>query len=209
MTDRERILTALVSQLHSTLLLAPCCRGYKPEDFGDYAHFAHYKKPAKGDLVFAGTGPNSEWKLAWFVADIPGGALVREIGSNKTCNYTNESFTPVVGMRQNELYETDQHAMYVKIKKAFHKGDEYLYRFGGCEFAGQEVVIWIREVFGGALATKDAPSVPFSVRMAWGRKTTIREILAAMRAGGYGTKSFRGDSVSQPNHVLGRDRNIR
>ena len=58
----------------------------------------------------------------------------------------------------------------------------------GATFEGNEAVIGVREVFGGALS--GAGSEPFYVRLVWSKKTSVKAILAAMRAGGYGTHKF-------------------
>lgn len=202
LTDRERILMTVVAQLCSTMVLAPGCKAFAPGAFKDangydYVHFgltSGEREPKAGDLVLAKTGPVSPWKVAWYVEPLPGpygGAVVREIGTGRLCNYGNEEFTPIIGMPPLELLEGEQRVFLSKVRKAFRRGDEYLYRFGGVDFDGDEAVIWVREAFGGLGATGDnEESVPFEVRMKWSRKTTIKAILEAMRAAGYGTREF-------------------
>lgn len=204
LTDRERILTRLIDALALSQTLAPagvrrwgdeCFTGH---DGYPYAHFAFWREPKAGDLVLARTGTVSEWKVAFYVEPLPGscgGAVVREIGTGRLCNYENEQFVPIVGLSDIDLLEGDKYLTYQKVLAAFRAGDEYLYRFGGIEFDGDEVVIWIREAHGGF----GKPSEPFSVRMKWNKRTSIKEILAAMRAGGYGTKSFRPEAAEPAN----------
>jgi len=65
------------------------------------------------------------------------------------------------------------------VLQAFGRGDEYMYRFGGLKVNGQRAVITVRESHGGF----GQPSVPFDIEIEWTPKTTIKAILAAMRAG--------------------------
>ena len=192
LTDRERILTVLVRELETTSILAPDASPWHEESYRRTSngsmrvHFARYRKPVPGDLVMGQTGRVDGWKIAWYVHAIPGGALLREIGSNRTCNYTNEEFTPIVGLHPEDLLEGDKRAMVGKVEAAFRRGGEHMYRDGGCEFEGDEVVMWVRERYGGL----SRESKPFAVRMKWNKRTTIKAILAALRAGGYGTREF-------------------
>ena len=204
LTDRERILMTIIDRLSSTMMLRAhpphlnwSSDYYKSDDGGiGYVHFAPWKKPEPGDLVLANTGHVSEWKIGWYVekADGIGGAVIREIGTDRLCNYGNESFTPILGMAPLALLESDQRSFYVKVQRAFAKGDEYLYRFGGLRFDGAEAVITIREAFGGL----GAPTVPFEVRLPWTKRTPIAAILKAMRDAGYGTKDFRPEGWMPP-----------
>lgn len=192
MNDRERILMAVIDRLSTSQLLGPAGRfdTYNAAAWGDYAHFAYYKKPLPGDLVLAKSGFVSPWKVGIYVEKLPGpygGAVIREIGTGRLCSYANEDFVPIAGMDKITLLEGDQREFYVKVLKAFRKGDEYCYRFGGIDFDDSNVKITIREIFGGVLAS----SQPFSITMEWSKRTSIRTILKAMRDGGYGTKSFR------------------
>lgn len=198
----------LVEELYSTILLAPACRGiYEPgawraigatgSESREYVHFGFGDKerePKPGDLVLAQTGPMSPWKIAFYVEplDSPmGGALVREIGTGKLCRYENERFIPIVGMQPLDLLDGDRRAFLVKVRKAFRRGGEYLYCFGGLDFDGDEAVITIREKWAGMLTREDAmESVPFEARMLWTKRTSIKAILEALRAGGYGAKEF-------------------
>lgn len=199
LTDRERILTRIIDALSTAQLLAPGGRRYEESAFTGhdghvYAHFAYWREPKAGELVLAKTGGISEWKIGFYVeklSDAYGGAVIREIGGNLLCNYSNESFVPIVGLHKTDLLEGDQYLTYQKVLAAFRRGDEYCYRFGGVDFEGSEMLVWIREVFGGM----GRDSTPFSVRMKWDKRSTIKQILDAMRAGGYGTRSFRPDET--------------
>ena len=195
LTDRERILLKVIDRLSGTQLLARG-RNYYPHDFPDgLVHFAYYKDPEPGDLVLAKTGGVGRWKVGFYHQKLDGSrALIREIGSDALCDYGNESFLPIVGLSPTDLLEGERYKIYLKVLGAFRKGDEYVYRFGGLDFEGEEIIIWVREVFGGF--GKD--SKPFSIRMKWNKRTSVKAILEAMRQGGYGTRSFR----PEPSELL-------
>lgn len=194
LSDRERILMTIIDSLSTTATLRPApphnwSSEYYRDGSGFYVHFAPWKKPEAGDLVLSKTGHVSPWKIGFYVAPLPGsfgGAVVREIGSDKLCNYANESFCPIVGMNEIQLFEGKRREFYVKVLKAFRAGDEYLYRFGGLRFEGETAVVRIREAHG---LTEN--STPFEVKVPFRSRISISSILAAMRAGGYGTKSFK------------------
>lgn len=200
LSDRERILTAVISQLSSTALLRPNATPYSAESYADgsggmYTHFARYRKPVKGDLVMGSTGRIDQWKIAFYV-ELTDPAnevhVVKDINTGQLCNYGNESFTPIVGLSYTDMLIGEERAMYQKVLAAFAKGDEYMYRFGGFRTENGQAVITVRESHGGF----GRSSVPFDITMDWTPKTTIKAILAAMRAGGYGTKSFRPEPDS-------------
>lgn len=197
LSDRERILATLVNGLRSTMLLLSRRGedGRSAEFFSDgsgghYVHFAHYRKPVKGDLVIGATGRIDQWKVAFYeeLTDPSREAhILRDINTGQLCDYGNEAFTPIVGLKYADLLIGDERLLYEKVLQAFDRGDEYLYRFGGFRIDGARAVVRVREVHGGF----GQESVPFEIDFPWTSKTTIKAILSALRAGGYGTKSFR------------------
>ncbi len=201
LSDRERILMTIITQLSTTQML----RGsppphnwssdyYKDTGGGFYTHFASWQKPKAGDLVLATTGRVSPWKVGFYVEPLPGdfgGSVIREIGSDKLCNYANEEFRPIVGLSEIDLFEGKRREFYIKVLKAFSAGDKYLYRFGGLRFDGETAIVRIRE----AHAFTDG-STPFEVAVPFRSRISVKSILAAMVAGGYGTKSFKPEPDS-------------
>ena len=193
-SDKERILTAVIKGLRTSSVL--CWRGdpfseasWSNSSGGMYVHFAHYREPIRGDLVIGQTGKTDTWNIAFYeeFADPSIGLhVIRHIDTGQLCNYSNESFTPIVGLSYTELLVGEKRKAYGKVMGAFARGCEYQYRFGGIKINDADMTITIREVFGGY----GEPSQPFDITMPWTPKTTIKTILAAMRAGGYGTKSF-------------------
>ncbi len=201
LTDRERILSIVINRLMSSQLLNRSGDVHNEASWRDhhgdmtYAHFAYYRKPVKGDLVIGRTGwiggPH-EYSVGFYDSALSDGAVIREIGSERLCNYTNEEFTVIAGIHPSQLLEGDQYRFSQKAQVAFWKADEYSYRFGGIEFLGKwRAKVWVREAFGGAFGE----SVPFAVEMDFNRKTSVKNIVALMRAGGLGTKSFRPGKV--------------
>lgn len=201
LTDRERILSIVINRLMSSQLLNRSGNVHDEASWRDhrgdmtYAHFAYYRKPVKGDLVIGRTGwiggPH-EYSIGFYDSALPGGAVIREIGSERLCNYTNEEFTVIAGISRFLLLEGEQYKFSQKVQAAFWKADEYSYRFGGIDFLDKfRAKVWIREAFGGH---RDA-SVPFAVEMEFDRKTSVKKIVAMLRAGGLGTKSFRPEKA--------------
>lgn len=199
LNDRERILTTLIRKLQSSALLRPGAQVFCEQDWFDrdhepYAHFAHYRKPRCGDLVIGQTGRIDRWKIGFYVSGSGNGNhVIRDINTGQLCNYGNEEFVPIVGLSKTDLLTGEERKVYIKVLKAFDRGDEYLYRFGGFEVEGDTITITIRERHNGM----GQPSVPFAVRMKWNKRTTVKAILEGMRQGGYGTKSFRPNPEAQ------------
>lgn len=203
MNDKERILMLILSRMSFTQTL--CLRGNQEKQFADkdgqYVHFGCYddRPVEKGDLVMAQTGSVGDWKIGWVHQVISfDTCVIREIGSDRLCNYSNERFVRIVGMEPSLLLEGEEYIFEQKVKAAFHKGDKYIYRFGGVDFKENNVAeIWIREVFGGF--NPKNPSKPFSFTMKWTKRTTVKKILETMYAHGYGTREFeKGDNEPAP-----------
>lgn len=192
MNDKERILMEIIRQLDFTTTLDPSNRPWGSEAYRDGSHyrvhFAPWNEPQVGDLVMCQTGPINDFFIGFVhVVIADNRCLIREIGSGRLCDVSNERFVPIVGMPSISLLEGDQREFYRKTLAAFERGDEVWYRFNWLEFDGPEAVIWVRERYGGALKNG---SKPFSVRMRWNKKTTIKAILQALRDGGYGSRQF-------------------
>jgi len=191
LSDRERILTAIIAGLSSGSLLRGrqqwSSEAYSDGRGGYYPHFAPWRGPKAGDLVIADTGRIDAWKIAWYVecSDPSHGVhLVREIGSGALCKYGNEKFTPIVGFEDDlNFLEGEQHRFLQKVRAAFRKGDEYVYVFAGLRFDGEAAIITIRQRW--------ADSIPFTISIKWDKRMPIKRILELMREGGYGTAVFQ------------------
>jgi len=195
LTDKERILMHIIRGLNTTSVMCRVPPGnygsdaYRDNNGGHYVHFARWDKPKAGDLVICETSqPNDYW--IGFVVQVMSESHchIREIGTGRICDYQNEKFSPIRGLRPLQLLEGDQYQFYLKVLAAFRKGDKYMYRFGGLEFeSNRTAVITIREAFGGF---SKLGSQPFQVCLRWTKRTAIKTILASMVAGGYGTRTF-------------------
>lgn len=200
LSDRERILTRLVTALASSQLLRRPAAPYYGEGsydsgtLGTLVHFAYWRAPKPGDLVLAKTGGVSRWSVGYYVESLPsslGGALIREIGTGRTCRYENEEFVPVVGLSQTDLLEGDQYQFYLKVLRVWRRDDRgYMQPFGGIAFGGDGMVtLTVRARYGGVLYGKRGAK-PYSITMPWTRHTTQKAIVAALVAGGWGTRQF-------------------
>ena len=205
MNDKERILMEIISELASTQILGPASHGG-----GGYHEAAYQDKTLRGDLplthfaysiqdedlkpgmlVLCQTMGINDWKVGFIVKRLEyGRCLIREIGSERVCDVGNERFLPILGLTERQLLEGDRYQFYLKVQKAFSRGDEYFYRFGGVTFEEHEAVIWVRDYHGGFLKYRQGGSLPFAVRLRWNKRTSVKAILEAMRAAGYGTREF-------------------
>lgn len=196
MTDKERILMGIIRKLSSTQVRR-CDKGnwssdiYYDESSKSYlTHFAYWDKYELKvrDLVLCQSSGLHDWTIGYIHELYDSAtAVIGEIGTNRLCRVGNESFIPIRGMEKYELWEGEEYKFSMKVKKAFARGREYWYRYGGLEFpTKQEAVIYIREKFGGL----DTPSKPFSFSMKYNAKTSIKTILEKMREHGYGTRAF-------------------
>ena len=195
MTDKERILTNIIMRLKHDIAHIG---GMNDEStHGDHVHFACYgaEKPKVGELVIAETVPWAHDYTIGFLTEIHSGmCVIREIGTDRLCNYSNESFRAIRGLQTTETLEGKQYEFYKKVLTAFRKGDEYSYRFGGISFDGPVCKVVVREAFGGL----GHGSVPFTIEMPWTGRRSVKGVLQAMRDGGYGTRSFRPEPEPQP-----------
>ena len=117
MTDKERILMAIITRIIPGLL------------YGSFDKKEEYVKSymlnpsgiCKGDLVFANTSLNINDFVVGFVDHVESDCVViREIGSNRLCNYYNESFSVINKEKLGyEILEGVQYKIYQKVIKAF------------------------------------------------------------------------------------------
>jgi hypothetical protein len=222
MTDKERILMHIIREIRTGLVLAhpSALRAWNSEPYkvpdSDryYCHFAPWDKPKPGDLVTAQSGrTNDEWSICWYVsapkADDPNGSfgthVVREIGTGRLCNYSNETFVPIRGLEGDAaLLEADQRHYYEQVMRAFATGDEYGYRYGGIRFQDKTVVVMVRQAFGG-LHPKG--SYPFEVKLPYRKRIAVTTILKLMREQGYGTHQFVPVPVTEEDCTCHKDSN--
>lgn len=202
MTDKERILMKIIHRLSLQYALK-----LKWGEKYDGVHFAPWikgnilgDKLKPGMLVLCETSPLRgihNWTVGFLHSPIPDGWAIKEIGSEKICNITNESFLPIVGFSKEELLIGEDYDFLQKIYKAFSRGGSYFYRFGGIKIIEKRKwKIYIREAFGGlGLDHGKEKSVPISFILRWNKKTSIKYILEKMIEAGYGTKEFERETI--------------
>lgn len=188
MTDRERALISIIRQLYGGNIshwFNTAEKRKTPIAGSLDAGFDPTRKPEKGDLVVCSTNCNHFAGVAIYVEPMEGyeKALLRSLGSDDLMEMENESFIPIVGvdLDQPEFYYGEQRGMYEKVRKAFHRGDEWSYKYRGLAFDGDKVTIRI----GAHIWLGEKP--PIIVTMSWNKQTTIKQVLEAMVKAGYGT----------------------
>jgi len=194
MDDKNRILMEVIKELHTTLML-----GVRYQDFDrtlldrgvgrEYVHFGRFEEIKSGDLVMGTTGHTSDFTIGW-VDEVLGHShcMIREIGSDRLCNYSNESFVKIKGLKPEQLWEQEYKEFEKKLIKAFVRGGDWEHRYGGLEFGedrkNRTATISIRKRWG------NPDYHPFSFTMKWNKRTSIKKILEEMRQAGYGTREF-------------------
>lgn len=166
MTDKERILMAIVTRIIPRIL------------YSSHTDREKYVKPymlntsglRKGDLVFANTSLQINDFIVGFVDCIESDCVViREIGSDRLCNYYNESFSVINKEKLGyEILEGIQYKTYLKTVKAFSRYTNYTTRFKSISFSGNMCTVQARGIFGN--------DVLFEISFPYNSKTTISSI---------------------------------
>lgn len=174
MTDKERILMMLLQSVYRIALYNPSkvekWKDIQPPMFG----FDTKRRPLeRGDLVIASTSFRPNDYLVGFVHEPPdkyGTVVIREIGTQRLCNYGNESFMRIdKDLLGYELYEGVQYQTVRKVEKAFAAADHsYTVRFGGLEFDGNICKVKARKVF--------SDEIIFCFDFPYNQKTSIKSI---------------------------------
>ena len=192
MTDKERILFKIIQRMSLTY-------SHKLEWGKEYegVHFAPWKgsllidgKLQVGMLVLCQGSGIHDWTIGYTVEklyDDYSGWIIRELDSDRLCKVSNDSFVPIEGLSNIDLLVKEDYVFYQKILKAFRRGGENWYRFGGIDIIEKRKwKIFIREKWGGI----DGESKPFYFIIKWNKKTSIKYILQKMVETGYGTRKF-------------------
>lgn len=168
MTDKERILTCIITRIIPGLLYSSMSEHDK------YVKSYMFKKQdlQKGDLVFGNTTRVPNDFLVGFIDHIDTEkdcVVIREIGSQRLCNYYNESFTVInKDYLGYEILEGTKYKIYQKTIKAFNEFTKYNTRFKDISFEGNICTVQARESF------KD--DVLFEISFSYNSKTTIKSI---------------------------------
>lgn len=165
MTDKERILSAIIHRIIPGLLCDLRC---KKEDYVKNC-LLHTSELNKGDLVFGATSIYPNDYSIGFVHEVKKDCVViRKIGSGKLCNYYNEGFYKINKEKLGyEILEGLQYKMYQKVLKAFEY-TSYCVRFKGISFDGDKCTVQARTMFKNNLI--------FEVSFSFDKKTTVAQI---------------------------------
>lgn len=167
MTDKERILMMIITRIIPAL----ACN-FSLEKRNEYIEFCMLdsSKLQAGDLVFAATTFMPNDFMVGFIERIePDHFMIREIGSNRLCNYSNESFTKINKEKLGyEILEGIQYKTYIKVLKAFSDYTDYSTRFKEISFENNTCHVKGRKMFENDTC--------LSVSFPFNSKTTIKEI---------------------------------
>jgi len=140
MTDKERILMKIVSM--TAYQTTPDALPDKEFVHWEFIHTDTELK--KGDIVCGMTNPNHNFGVAFFEARTGySDFVVKEIGSEKLCNYTNEQF--LVLRNFYDMYKLCgiEYTTMLKIRKALYDID--LLRFVRVDFEPNKLKITLRK----------------------------------------------------------------
>lgn len=199
MTDKERILTAIIQRM-SMAVAGSSKLIYFGSDIvapDDENRFRIHRQPlfsesvnhlTPGDLVIAETSPRPSEFSVGFVHQVIDSSriLIREIGSNRICDYGNETFSKIVNLGE-EIFEKDQYRLRVKVFKAFRRIDHFWHYYGGLSFGEKgKALLTVREKFGGMRQK----SIPYTIELTWHKRTPIKEVVRQMLEQGFGKREF-------------------
>lgn len=165
-TDKERILMCIVTKIIPGLMCSP----FEKRDEYAKSFMMNPLNLQKGDLVFANTTFEMNDFIVGFVDHVERDyVVIREIGSNRLCNYGNEAFTRINAEKLGyEILEGVQYKTYKKVYKAFEAYTQYYTRFRSIAFDGNMCTVEARKAFKNEKM--------FKVTFAYNAKTTIKEI---------------------------------
>lgn len=199
MTDRERILmnvAALLAHELYMLQLLPAVKDYIADPHGGSRiriEGGDANDMAKGDMVVCATSAGRQenpWIVSYVEQARENGCLLRSIGTDALINYGNESFLRIKGIPERLLHEGGRRILQEKVHKALRKLDTYIHRFRGIEFISDtEANVWFGECFGGL----KGPTKPYAIKVAFDKKTSIKNIIEQLKSGGFGTREFEPD----------------
>lgn len=166
MTDKERILMAIITRIIPGLLY----NSFDEKEKYVKSHMLSHSEIKNGDLVFANTSISINDFIVGFVESVEDNyVVIREIGSDRVCNYYNESFSVINKDRLGyNILEGVKYKTYEKVLKAFDKYTGYCTRFKSINFDGNTCIVQARSVFESGLL--------FELSFPYNGKTTIKSI---------------------------------
>lgn len=171
MTDKERILMMIVTRIIPGIMYSPNSERDAYVKGGFFGN--NYLSP--GDLVYAQTSIDPNDFMVGFVHEVADNSVViREIGSNRLCNYSNEAFAKINKEKLGyEVLEGLQYKTYRKVLKAFSSYCKYGTRFKSISFSDGLCKIEGREMF--------KEETIFDVSIPYNSKTSIKSIGEALK----------------------------
>lgn len=168
MKDKERILMAVITRIIPGL--AYTCHDYHDREKYIMTDMLNGIKLEKGDLVYANTSLYPNDFCVGFVDSVhENKVVIREIGSERLCDYYNESFTKINKEKLGyEILEGIQYKIYNKVLEAFSKYTGYCTRFHSIEFKGRKCSVNARRVFENEIIG--------TIEFEFNSKTTIKFI---------------------------------
>lgn len=166
MTDKERILMAIITRVIPGLMYS----SFHKRDEYVKSHILSNSGLSKGDLVFANSSVNINDFIVGFVDNIEDDhVVIREIGSNRLCNYYNETFSVINKERLGyEFLEGTKYKTYQKVLKAFDKYANHTTKFKSISFDRNICTVQARRAFENGLL--------FEIKFKFDIKTTISSI---------------------------------
>ena len=168
MTDKERILMTVITRIIPGLMYC----GYSYEKREEYvkSYMLDTTGLKSGDLVFANTTIYPNDFVVGFIHEIkPDCVAIREIGSDRICNYYNEAFTKINKDKLGyEALEGVQYEIYQKVMRAFRKYAEYSCKLKSVSFNDDVCTVEGRKMFSG--------ETKFEINFKYNGKTTIKSI---------------------------------
>lgn len=158
MTDKERILTLI-----STMTAYATTEHRLLSENSVRWEYIHQDTILKnGDIVCGLTNSNHKYGVAFFQEKIGYSDLVvKEIGSEKTCNYTNEMFLVLRNFPDMDKLCGIEYKTMLKVKKSLFDIDQY--RFDRIDFQPHKLIITLRKKWTTDKYTFDFEySCPFS-----------------------------------------------
>lgn len=216
MTDRERILVNVAAELaheveyYQRLPVVQEHERQWPDNVRSIrTEWGMIKRPKykRGDLVvcFTSTGrQQNPWLISFVEADgckdDAHGLLLRAIGTDRLCDYSNESFIRITGIPARLLWEGDQYQFSIKLHRALSKIGNYMHVFRGLEFPeSNRAIIYIGERWGGlGKSTK-----PYTVEIPFTKRMSIKAIVAALETNGFGIREFEPDDGTYQGPMQG------
>lgn len=168
MTDKERILMTIITRIVPGLMY--CGNSYEKREEYVKSYMLDTTGLESGDLVFANTSIYPNDFIVGFIHEIKTDCIViREIGSDRLCNYYNEMFTKINKDKLGyEALEGIQYKTYYKVLKAFSDYASYATKFKSISFDGNMCTVQSRIMF--------ADEVKYEIQFKYDSKTTIKSI---------------------------------